>query len=97
MLFVYHPTILHNHRLQFLLGQFNSQEKLKQCLYKILEWQTKSIVVCYDIFWSDQFGESLLDWTSLYNFPRDGQNRARYTDRGKYVSKEQNILNCKEY
>ena len=35
-----------------LKGHFNSQEKLKQCLCKILGWQTKSIMVCYVIFWS---------------------------------------------
>ena len=27
----------------------------KQCLCKILGWQTKSIMVCYGIFWSGQF------------------------------------------
>ena len=26
----------------------------RQCLCKILEWQTKSIIVCYGIFWSGQ-------------------------------------------
>ena len=32
MLFVCHPKILHTHCFQFLLGHFNSQEKLKTML-----------------------------------------------------------------
>ena len=37
------------------------QEKLKTMLMQILGWQTKSIMACYDIFWSGQFYFSF--WT----------------------------------
>ena len=36
----------------------------RQCLCKILGWQTKSIMVCYGIFWSGQLLESLHDISS---------------------------------
>ena len=55
MLFVWHPKILRKHCFEFLLGVKMAQEKRKQCLYKILGWQTKSIVVCYGIFCSGQY------------------------------------------
>ena len=38
----------------FFWGHFNSQEKLKTMLRQILEWPTKSIMVCYGIFCSGQ-------------------------------------------
>ena len=56
MLFVCHPKILRKHCLQFLLGvKLAPKRNWKQCLCKILGWQTKSIMVCYDIFWSGQY------------------------------------------
>ena len=36
------------------------QEKLKTMLIQILGWQTKSIMVCYGIFWSGQYYCGLL-------------------------------------
>ena len=39
----------------FSWGHFNSQQKLQTMLMKNLGWQTKSIMVCYGIFWSGQF------------------------------------------
>ena len=45
----------------FSWDHFNSQEKLRrQCLCKILGWQTKSIMVCYDILWSGQLVLTIL-------------------------------------
>ena len=55
MLFVCHPKILHKHCLQFLLGPFSPKRNWRQCVCKILGWQTKSIMVCYGIFWCGQF------------------------------------------
>ena len=34
----------------------------RQCLCKILGWQTKSIMVCYGIFWSGQYQTSANLW-----------------------------------
>ena len=58
ILFVSHSKILHKHCLQFLLGVKMAQEKLKTiyAYAKILEWPTKSIMVCYGIFCSGQYG-----------------------------------------
>ena len=51
MLFVCHPNILHKHGLQFLLGVKMAPRETENNGYaKFLEWQTKSIMVCYGIF-----------------------------------------------
>ena len=53
MLFVYHPKILHKHCFQFLPGPFLTPKRnWRQYLCKSLGWQTKSIMVCYGIFWT---------------------------------------------
>ena len=39
------PQILHKH---------GPKRNWKQCLFRFLGWQTKSIMVCYGIFWSGQ-------------------------------------------
>ena len=56
MLFVCHPNILHMHCFQFsLCAILTPKRNWRQCLCKILGWQTKSIMVCYGIFWSGQY------------------------------------------
>ena len=66
MLFVCHPKILHKHCLQFLLGPFSPKRNWRQCVRKILGWQTKSIMVCYGTFWSGQFPTTApLHWLSI--------------------------------
>ena len=53
ILFVWHPKILHKH---CSLGTFLTPKRnWRQCSCKTLGWQTKSIMVCYGIFWSGQF------------------------------------------
>ena len=54
MLFVCDSKILHKHCFQFLLELKWPQEKLKTMFMQNLGWQTKSIMVCYGIFWSGQ-------------------------------------------
>ena len=50
MLFVFHPKILYKHCFQFLLVfKIAPRGNWRQCLCKILCWQTKSIFVCYGI------------------------------------------------
>ena len=44
----------------FSRGHFNSQEKLKTMLMQNFGWQTKSIMVCYGIFWSGQFSANVI-------------------------------------
>ena len=58
ILFVSHSKILHKHCLQFLLGVKMAPRETENniCLCKILEWPTKSIMVCYGIFCSGQYG-----------------------------------------
>ena len=43
------------------------QEKLKTMLMQNLGWQTKSIMVCYDIFWSGQLSFRLIKYTMFNN------------------------------
>ena len=55
MPFVCHPKILHKYCFQFLLGPFWLPRETEDIAkYKILGWQTKSIMVFYVIFWSSQ-------------------------------------------
>ena len=64
MLSFCHPKILYKHCFQFLL-----QRNWRQCLCKILGWQTKSVMVCYGIFWSGQLSMSaFLYWCSIWIF-----------------------------
>ena len=52
--------------LQFLLGPFSPKRNWRQCVCKILGWQTKSIMVCYGTFWSRQFPTTApLHWLSI--------------------------------
>ena len=63
MLFVCHPKILHKHCFQFLLGPFNSHEKLKTMLMQnigvtnkyhygmlwyFLEWSIEKIALIHE-------------------------------------------------
>ena len=54
MLFVCHPKVLHKHFLQFLLGgKMAPKRNWKQCLYKILGWQTEHYgMLRYFLEWS---------------------------------------------
>ena len=55
LLFVWHPKILHKHCLQFLLGVKMAPRETENNAYSnFWGWQTKSIMVCYGIFWSGQ-------------------------------------------
>ena len=55
MPFVCHPKILHKYCFQFLLGPFWLPRETEDIAkYKILGWQTKSIMVFYVIFGSSQ-------------------------------------------
>ena len=50
------------------LGSLNGPKRnWKQCLCKILEWPTKSIMVCYDIFCSGQFAVHRHTYTLVKN------------------------------
>ena len=63
MLFVSHPNILRKLFFLVSLGAILTPKRnWRQCLCKILGWQTKSIMVCYDIFCSGQ-----LEKPTLYN------------------------------
>ena len=60
MLFVCHPKILHKHCLQFLLGvKMAPRQEIENNAYAKFGGgggeggKTKSIMVCYGIFWSD--------------------------------------------
>ena len=60
------PQNLHKHCLQFLLGPISPKRNWRQCVCKILGWQTKSIMVCYGTFWSGQFPTTApLHWLSI--------------------------------
>ena len=55
MPFVCQPKILRKYCFQFLLGPFWLPRETEDIAkYKILGWQTKSIMVFYVIFWSSQ-------------------------------------------
>ena len=64
---IYHNDLCLSPPVQFLLGAvLTPKSNWRQCcLCKILEWQTKIIMVCYGIFWSGQLRTrlSLLYWT----------------------------------
>ena len=50
------------------LGSLNGPKRnWKQCLCKIFEWPTKSIMVCYDIFCSGQFAVHRHTYTLVKN------------------------------
>ena len=59
MLFVCHSKILHKYCFQFLLGVKMAPRETTTMLMQNLRWQTKSIMVCYSIFWSGQLKASL--------------------------------------
>ena len=69
MLFVCRPKTLHKHCLQFLLGVKMALRETENNAYAKFwgGWQTKSILVCYGIFWSGQY--PFMVKTSL--FPKD--------------------------
>ena len=49
-----HSRKYHNIPWALSLVSLGPKKNWKQCLYKILEWPTKSIMVCYGIFWNSQ-------------------------------------------
>ena len=57
MLFVCHPKILHKHYLQFLSGVKMASRETENSTYANCRVTnlTKSIMVCFGIFWSGQF------------------------------------------
>ena len=69
MLFVCHPKILHKHCFQFLLGVKRAPAETENNAFcKILGLQTKSIMVCYGIFWSGQLALLLTILTNTVSF-----------------------------
>ena len=69
MLFVCHPKILHKHCFQFLLGvKMALTETENNAFRKILGLQTKTIMVCYGIFWSGQLALLLTIITNTVSF-----------------------------
>ena len=67
MLFVCHPKNLKRELLSVSLGAILTPKRnWRQCLSKILGWQTKRIMLCYDIFWSGQFFKFPFGWCFMW-------------------------------
>ena len=68
MLFVCDPQILHKHCFQFLLGvKMAPKETKKKMLMQNFGFTTKSIMVCYGIFWSSQYRAGAVGREGLVN------------------------------
>ena len=67
MLFVCDPQILHKHCLQFLLGVKMAPRETENNAYAKFWVTTKSIMVCYGIFWNGQYRAGAVGREGLVN------------------------------
>ena len=85
MLFVCHPKVLHKHCFQFLLGvKMALTETENNAFCKIMGLQTKSIMVCYGIFWSGQLALLLTIITNTVSF---GSVPGQWLNKSSWSSK----------